>query len=132
MQREVSAQFGCGFFDLVRFMGGPMSMLEWCDGEPPFGASDHVHFTPRGYQALGNVLHDALLEGYDRPPALIGGERALLLLTPGSARRADVAGAEPVATDASAPTLEQQLPLSAEPPDSPRSPSSKPGSTYRR
>jgi lysophospholipase L1-like esterase len=66
-QRQVSFEFGCGFFDLVSFMGGPLSMLDWCDGEPPFGASDHVHFTSRGYQALGNVLHDALMASYDAP-----------------------------------------------------------------
>ncbi|MEY4579626.1 MAG: hypothetical protein RL701_4329 [Pseudomonadota bacterium] len=76
-QREVAREFGCGFFDLVAFMGGPMSMLEWCNGEPPLGASDHVHFTHRGYDALGNVLHDALLMGYETPAALVFGPRPI-------------------------------------------------------
>lgn len=128
-QREVAVQFGCGFFDVVSFMGGPMSMLEWCDGEPPFGASDHVHFTQRGYQAMGNVLHDALMEGYDRPP-LIGGFRPLAPDV-STTRRADAAAAEPTAVDAGLPAFEE-LPVNAGRPDSPQSPSSKPGNTYRR
>lgn len=76
-QREVSSEFGCGFFDLVSFMGGPLSMLDWCDGEPPFGTQDHVHFTPRGYEALGNVLHDALMMGYRGPAPIVFGPRPL-------------------------------------------------------
>ncbi|MDD9938275.1 MAG: SGNH/GDSL hydrolase family protein [Myxococcales bacterium] len=63
-QRRVSAEMGCGFFDLVAFMGGDMSMVRWVATEPPMGAKDHVHFTKHGYVRLGDVLHDALLEGY--------------------------------------------------------------------
>ena len=77
VQRDVAAEFGCGFFDLVAFMGGPMSMVDWCDGEPPLGASDHVHFTARGYEALGNVLHDALLIGYQAPAPVVFGPRPI-------------------------------------------------------
>ncbi|HEX2676830.1 MAG TPA: GDSL-type esterase/lipase family protein, partial [Polyangiales bacterium] len=64
-QRRVAAAVGCGFFDLVTFMGGPMSMMRWVHSEPPWGRPDHVHFTRLGYEALGNVLHDALLAGYE-------------------------------------------------------------------
>jgi lysophospholipase L1-like esterase len=130
-QREVAAQFGCGFFDVVSFMGGPLSMLDWCDGEPPFGAADHVHFTRAGYQAMGNVLHDALMEGYDRPPALIGGMRPLTLDASGARHTDAAAGGEPIAVDAGTAAFEE-LPISADQPDSPRKPSSKPGNTYRR
>ena len=52
-------------------------MLDWCDGEPPFGAQDHVHFTARGYEALGNVLHDALMMGYRGPAPIVFGPRPL-------------------------------------------------------
>jgi len=64
-QRRLSAEFGCGFFDLVGFMGGPMSMVRWVAADPRLGAPDHVHYTRRGYEALGERLHDALLEGYE-------------------------------------------------------------------
>lgn len=136
-QREVAAQFGCGFFDVVSFMGGPLSMVDWCESEPAFGTADHVHFTRAGYQAMGNVLHDALLEGYDRPPALIGGMRPLTLDANGMRHDAAAPGdatdaaAENRAVDAGTPPFEE-LPVSADQPDSPQKPSSKPGNTYRR
>jgi lysophospholipase L1-like esterase len=73
-QRQVAAEFGCGFFDMVAFMGGPLSMLSWCSEEPPMAAPDHVHFTPRGYETFGNVLYEALLTGYGngRTPLVLG------------------------------------------------------------
>jgi lysophospholipase L1-like esterase len=63
-QRRVAFAHGCGFFDLVEFMGGPLSMLRWAAGVDPLGNADLVHFTHRGYERLGEVLHDALLTGY--------------------------------------------------------------------
>lgn len=64
-QRAISAEFGCGFFDVVAFMGGPMSMVDWVDAR--YGAPDHVHYTRRGYERLGTVLTTALLHGYQPP-----------------------------------------------------------------
>src|SRR5262249_15043498 len=45
VQRRIAFEFGCGFFDLVAFQGGPLSMLEWVAADPPYGAHDYVHFT---------------------------------------------------------------------------------------
>ena len=56
---------GCGFFDLVAFMGGPMSMLDWVAAEPAYGRDDHVHFTWHGHRRLADVLGKAMLNGYD-------------------------------------------------------------------
>ncbi|MDH5674549.1 MAG: GDSL-type esterase/lipase family protein [Myxococcales bacterium] len=64
-QRKLATEMGCGFFDLVEFMGGEMSMLRWIAAKPPLGAPDHVHFTRRGYERLGEVLYGALMAGYD-------------------------------------------------------------------
>ena len=64
-QRRVALTLGCGFFDLVAFMGGEMSMVRWAAHAPPYGAPDHVHLTRRGYERLGAVLTRALLAGYD-------------------------------------------------------------------
>ena len=66
-QHRVAVEMGCGFFDLVAFMGGPLSMVAWNSATPSYGAPDHVHFTRVGYERLGNVLLDALLEGFDPP-----------------------------------------------------------------
>ncbi|UJR80766.1 GDSL-type esterase/lipase family protein [Sandaracinus amylolyticus] len=65
VQRRVAAEQGCGFFDLVAFMGGPMSMLEWVASDPPFGREDHVHLTWHAHRRLADVLEAALLEGLE-------------------------------------------------------------------
>jgi lysophospholipase L1-like esterase len=64
-QRAVAAEYGCGFFDTVAFMGGRMAMLRWVAAMPPLGTPDYVHFTRAGYDALGQVLHQALMTGYE-------------------------------------------------------------------
>jgi lysophospholipase L1-like esterase len=64
VQRRVSAEVGCGFFDVAKFMGGQLSMLRWIAAVPPLGTADHVHFTAAGYTKFADVLHDALMAGY--------------------------------------------------------------------
>lgn len=64
VQRRVSAEFGCAYFDVIAFMGGPESMTRWVHNDPPYGAADHVHFTWQGYSRLGEVLLDAMMDGY--------------------------------------------------------------------
>lgn len=67
-QRRVSRDFGCAFFDLVAFGGGPLHMVEWAAAEPPFAQRDLVHYTHRGYRRLGEVLFDALMADFDETP----------------------------------------------------------------
>jgi len=67
VQRRVAIELGCGFYDLVAFQGGPLSMLEWSAADPPYGAPDHIHYTRRGYQRLGQTLLEALMDGYSGP-----------------------------------------------------------------
>jgi lysophospholipase L1-like esterase len=64
VQRKLSAEFGCGFFDMVAFMGGRLAMLRWVNSLPPLGTPDYVHFTRAGYEALGIALHSALMAGF--------------------------------------------------------------------
>lgn len=61
VQRRVSRELGCGFFDLVAYSGGPLSMVRWAAVDPPYGAPDHIHFTRRAYKRLGEVFTAALL-----------------------------------------------------------------------
>jgi len=63
-QRRVAQELGCGFFDVVEFMGGPLSMVRWVRSAPALGTPDHVHFTRIGYERMGEVLVEALLEGF--------------------------------------------------------------------
>lgn len=65
VQRRVSRDMGCAFFDLVAFGGGPLHMLDWASATPAFGSRDLVHFTIRGYQRLGEVLLDAMMARFD-------------------------------------------------------------------
>ncbi|MFO0684532.1 MAG: GDSL-type esterase/lipase family protein [Sandaracinus sp.] len=69
-QRRVARDYGCGFFDLVRFGGGEGHMMEWAAADPPWAQSDHVHYTIRGYTRLGEVVANALVAGYEGPQAL--------------------------------------------------------------
>lgn len=68
VQRKLAAEFGCGFFDLVAFMGGRLAMLRWVNSLPPLGTPDYVHFTRVGYEALGSALHAALMAGFTGAP----------------------------------------------------------------
>lgn len=62
VQRRVSEEMGCGFFDVVAFMGGPLSMQQWV--EQQYGQRDYIHFTRVGYERLGVALFDALMRDY--------------------------------------------------------------------
>jgi lysophospholipase L1-like esterase len=68
VQRRVSADFGCGFFDVQRFMGGSMSMMRWVSAVPPLGTSDYIHFTQAGYERLAAVLYEDLMAGFGPEP----------------------------------------------------------------
>jgi lysophospholipase L1-like esterase len=63
IQHRVALAHGCGFFDLVAFQGGALSMIQWAANDPAYASQDHIHYTRLGYQRLGEVLLRALLEG---------------------------------------------------------------------
>lgn len=73
IQHRVALELGCGFFDLVAFQGGPLSMVQWAANDPPYASQDHIHYTRLGYQRLGEVLLSALLEGASASGASDGG-----------------------------------------------------------
>ena len=64
-QRRVALDYGCGFFDMVAFGGGPAHMMAWAEAEPAWAQGDHVHYTIRGYTRLGEVMANALVDRYD-------------------------------------------------------------------
>ena len=63
VQHRVALDHGCGFFDLVAFQGGSLSMIQWAANDPAYASQDHIHYTRLGYQRLGEVLLSALLDG---------------------------------------------------------------------
>jgi lysophospholipase L1-like esterase len=60
VQRELSAQYGCAFWDWQQATGGPGSMVAWYFTEPRMAARDLIHFNRRGYQWLGDRFVAAL------------------------------------------------------------------------
>lgn len=64
-QREVAAEQGCAFWDMMQFMGGEQSMVTWAAAQPAMAQSDHLHLTRRGYARMGMALTDALMFDYD-------------------------------------------------------------------
>ena len=67
VQRRVATDYGCGFFDMVAFGGGPLHMVQWAAIDPAWAQDDYVHYTSRAYQRLGAVVSTALLDGYPGP-----------------------------------------------------------------
>lgn len=65
VQRRVSNEVGCGFWNGYAFMGGKGSMNRWVCAEPPLAAEDHTHLTRQGYVYAGIAIGDALMRGYD-------------------------------------------------------------------
>lgn len=65
-QRDVAYELGCGFWDMLAFMGGSNSMHTWATSRPQMASRDHIHLTKRGYVRMGMLLTDALMSGYDR------------------------------------------------------------------
>jgi len=63
VQHRVALDLGCGFFDLVAFQGGALSMVQWAANDPAYASQDHIHYSRLGYQRLGEVLLAALLDG---------------------------------------------------------------------
>lgn len=68
VQRRVSSELGCGFFDTIAFQGGPLSTAGWAAMEQPYAWRDRVHLTRLGYVRWAEVLTNALLERYSPSP----------------------------------------------------------------
>ena len=56
---------GAAFWDMYSAMGGENSMVSWVKARPQLAGSDYVHFTPRGAEAIGNMLYESLMLYYD-------------------------------------------------------------------
>lgn len=60
---ELAKEYGCAVFDVFNLMGGFRSSEQWVkDG---YMRRDHIHFTPKGYHLLGDMLYNAIIEDYN-------------------------------------------------------------------
>lgn len=58
--KEAAFSQGCAYWDLYEAMGGPNSMPQWVNADPPLASTDHVHFTPSGARQVAGWLYAAL------------------------------------------------------------------------
>jgi lysophospholipase L1-like esterase len=65
VQREAARTLGCGFFSQRAFMGGGGSYWQWLRENPPLARPDRLHYSPKGYEKLGDGFANAVLAAYD-------------------------------------------------------------------
>jgi lysophospholipase L1-like esterase len=63
VERQTAERMGCAFWSAVEAMGGEGGLRRWAELDPPLGAPDRVHLTPKGYGELGTMMARILLEG---------------------------------------------------------------------
>lgn len=63
--RAAANESGAAFWDMYSAMGGENSMVQWVKARPALAGSDYVHFTPKGAEAIGNLLLESLMLYYD-------------------------------------------------------------------
>ena len=64
VQRRVSKEQGCAFFDTFSAMGGKDSIARWYRNKPRLVTSDFQHATPRGYRIIADLYYKALIKGF--------------------------------------------------------------------
>ena len=60
--RQVAMHNDAAYFDLQEAMGGPGAMQRYFANG--WAAYDHIHFSERGYQLQGDLLFNAIMNGY--------------------------------------------------------------------
>jgi lysophospholipase L1-like esterase len=66
IQQRVAMETGCGFFNTFLAMGGPGTMGQWYQAEPRLVGGDFIHPMPSGAKIVGNLLYQALFDGYNQ------------------------------------------------------------------
>ena len=64
LQRGVSKEMGCAFWDGRHAMGGEGSIGRWYKRKPRLAVADLSHLTRRGQKLMGDTLADAMLASY--------------------------------------------------------------------
>jgi lysophospholipase L1-like esterase len=61
---NLAKKYHAGLWDLFEVMGGLNSIKFWEENE--YAKADKIHFTDRGYQLIGNLMFQALMNDYDK------------------------------------------------------------------
>jgi lysophospholipase L1-like esterase len=65
IESKVAAETGVAFFNTFQAMGGEGTMAKWYNGEPRLVGADFIHPMPAGARIVGELLYNALREGYN-------------------------------------------------------------------
>jgi len=60
VQRELSTEMGCAFWDWQQAKGGPGSIVAWRFNSPRLAGKDTIHLKTKGYVLSANLLVEAL------------------------------------------------------------------------
>jgi len=61
----VTAETGVAFFNTYEAMGGRGTMARWYAAEPRLVGADFIHPKPAGAKIVGELLYNALRDGYN-------------------------------------------------------------------
>ncbi len=65
IESKGAAELGVAFFNTFQAMGGEGTMAKWYNGEPRMVAADFTHPMPAGAKIVGELLYNALRDGYN-------------------------------------------------------------------
>lgn len=89
IESRVAAESGVAFFNTFEAMGGEGTMAKWYNGEPRLVGADFIHPMPAGARIVGELLYNALGDGYNQYKLRQLKERAVSLLDAADASPAD-------------------------------------------
>ena len=76
--KEAALSSNCLFWDMYEGMGGKNSMPLWVNTEPALGASDYIHFTPKGAVKISQIFIKELFKMYDTYESSIKQEKEVV------------------------------------------------------
>jgi len=65
IEARVAAETGAAFFNTFQAMGGQGTMGRWYAAEPRLVGADFIHPMPAGAKIVGELLYNALRDGYN-------------------------------------------------------------------
>jgi len=65
IESRIADEMGVAFFNTFEAMGGEGTMAKWYTGEPRLVGADFIHPLPAGARIVGELLYNALRDGYN-------------------------------------------------------------------
>jgi lysophospholipase L1-like esterase len=66
IEQRVASETGAAFFNTFEAMGGAGTMARWYTSEPRLVSADFIHPMPAGAKIVGELLYNALRDGYNQ------------------------------------------------------------------